>query len=93
MNKITTQKISNNSAKQFYQKLLESSELQAQLKTASNPESLCQMAVKLGAEMGYSFTLDEANEVMATEVAMGGDVLKESDLSAISLVGKCADGK
>ena len=93
MNNITTQKTSNNSAKQFYQKLLESPELQAQLKTASDPESLCQMAVKLGAEMGYNFSLDEAREVMATEMAMGGDILEESDLSTISLVGKCSDGK
>lgn len=70
----------NNSMEQFYQELLKSPELQFQLKTASNPESLCQMAVKLGAEMGYNFTLEQARAAMAIEVAIGGDVIEEGKL-------------
>ena len=81
MNTITNQKTSNNSLEQFYQELLKSPDLQGQLKTASDPESLCQMAVKLGEEMGYEFTLEEARAAMAIEVAIGDDVLEEEDLS------------
>lgn len=86
MNDVTTQKTANNSLEQFYQELLKSPELQAQLKTASDPESLCQMAVKLGTEMGYNFTLEEARAAMAIEVAVGDDILEEEDLSTNSPV-------
>ena len=71
----------HNSLEQFYQQLLKSPELQAKLKGANSPESLCQMAVQLGEEMGYSFTVEQARAAMAIEVAMGGDVLEESNLS------------
>jgi hypothetical protein len=66
---------------QFYQELLKSPELQAKLKQASDPESLCQLAVQLGNEMGYSFTIEQARAAMAIEVAIGGDVIEESNLS------------
>jgi hypothetical protein len=59
---------------------LKSPELQAKLKEASDPESLCQLAVQLGNEMGYSFTIEQARAAMAIEVAIGGDVLEESNL-------------
>jgi Nif11 domain len=78
---VTTLQSTENSLEQFYQKLLKSPELQAQLKTASNPETLCQMAVQLGADLGYEFTIEQARAAMAIEVALGGDVLEESNLS------------
>jgi len=31
--------------------------------------------------MGYSFTIEQARAAMAIEVAMGGDVIEESNLS------------
>jgi len=71
----------HNSLEQFYQQLLKSPELQAKLKSATDPESLCQMAVQLGEEMGYSFTIEQARAAMAIEVAMGGDAIEESNLS------------
>jgi hypothetical protein len=78
---------------QFYQELLKSPELQAKLKEASDPESLCQLAVQLGNEMGYSFTIEQARAAMAIEVAIGGDVLEESNLSTrnapVGAVGPC----
>jgi hypothetical protein len=77
---VTTLQSTENSLEQFYQKLLKSPELQAQLKTASNPETLCQMAVNLGADLGYEFTIEQARAAMAIEVALGGDVLEESNL-------------
>ena len=80
----------HNSLEQFYQQLLKSPELQAKLKAANSPESLCQMAVQLGEEMGYNFTVEQARAAMAIEVAMGGDAIEESNLSTrISPVAYC----
>jgi len=81
MNITTNLQTTSNSMEQFYQELLKSPELQAKLKQASDPESLCQLAVQLGNEMGYSFTIEQARAAMAIEVAIGGDVLEEDNLS------------
>ncbi|MBW4548528.1 MAG: Nif11-like leader peptide family natural product precursor [Symplocastrum torsivum CPER-KK1] len=81
MNVVTNLQTTNNSMEQFYQELLKSPELQAKLKQASDPESLCQLAVQLGNEMGYSFTIEQVRAAMAIEVAIGGDVIEESNLS------------
>ena len=80
MNVVTNLQTTSNSMEQFYQELLKSPELQAKLKQASDPESLCQLAVQLGNEMGYSFTIEQAHAAMAIEVAIG-DVIEESNLS------------
>ncbi len=80
MNITTNLQTTSNSIEQFYQELLKSPELQAKLKQASDPESLCQLAVQLGNEMGYSFTIEQTRAAMAIEVAIG-DVIEESNLS------------
>ena len=80
MNVVTNLQTTSNSMEQFYQELLKSPELQAKLKQASDPESLCQLAVQLGNEMGYSFTIEQVRAAMAIEVAIG-DVIEESNLS------------
>jgi hypothetical protein len=81
MNAVMNLETTSNSLQQFYQQLLKSPELQAKLKTANSPESLCQMAVQLGEEMGYNFTIEQARAALAIEVAMGGDAIEESNLS------------
>ncbi|MEO8893018.1 MAG: Nif11-like leader peptide family natural product precursor [Coleofasciculaceae cyanobacterium] len=81
MNVVTISQTNSNSLEQFYQELLKSPELQAQLKQAKDPESLCQMAVQLGNEIGYKFTIEQARAAMAIETAIGGDVIEESNLS------------
>jgi len=96
MNVVTNLQTTSNSMEQFYQELLKSPELQAKLKQASDPESLCQLAVKLGEEMGYSFTIEEVRAAMAIEVAIGGDVIEESNLSTrispVAYDGYCRGG-
>jgi hypothetical protein len=96
MNVATNLQTTSNSMEQFYQELLKSPELQAKLKQASDPESLCQLAVKLGEEMGYSFTIEEVRAAMAIEVAIGGDVIEESNLSTrispVAYDGYCRGG-
>lgn len=96
MNVATNLQTTSNSMEQFYQELLKSPELQAKLKQASDPESLCQLAVKLGEEMGYSFTIEEVRAAIAIEVAIGGDVIEESNLSTrispVAYDGYCRGG-
>jgi hypothetical protein len=81
MKVVTNLPATSNSLEQFYQELLKSPQLQAKLKEASDPESLCQLAVQLGNEMGYSFTIEQARAALAIEVALGGDAIEESNLS------------
>ena len=79
MNVVTNLQTTSNSLEQFYQQLLKNPELQAKLKEASDPESLCQMAVQLGNEMGYNFTIEQVRAALAIEAAMGGEYLEVGD--------------
>jgi hypothetical protein len=80
MNVVTNLQATSNSLEQFYQDLLKSPELQAKLKEASDPESLCQIAVQLGNKRGYSFSIEQVRAALAIEVAIG-DVIAEDNLS------------
>lgn len=58
----------------FYEEVLRDSSLQEQLKAATSPESLIEIAVKLGAERGYNFDeievrkcLERSEEVHLTQ--------------------------
>lgn len=74
---ITTKKTSD--LEGFYQELLTDPMLQERLKAATNPESLCELAVSLAKEKGYSFTKEEALAAMAIEAAIGGEYLEVGD--------------
>jgi hypothetical protein len=73
---------------QFYQELLTNSNLQEKLKAANNPEHLCQLAVELGNEMGYNFTLEQAQAALAIEIAIG-DLQEENLISNPPLAFGC----
>jgi Nif11 domain len=84
MNAIKNVQTTDNSLAQFYTESLKSPELQARLKTATSPETLCQIVVELGAELGCEFTLEQVRTALAIEAALGGEVLEESNLSTNS---------
>jgi Nif11 domain len=84
MNVVENIQKTDNSLAQFYTESLKSPELQTRLKTATNPETLCQTVVELGAELGYDFTLEQIRTAIAIEAALGGEVLEESNLSTYS---------
>jgi hypothetical protein len=81
MNAVKNIQKTDNSLAQFYTESLQSPEAQSRLKTATNPETLCQIVVELGAEMGYEFTIEQIRAALAIEAALGGEVLEESNLS------------
>jgi predicted ribosomally synthesized peptide with nif11-like leader len=74
MNTLTPVETTKN-LEQFYQEVLNNSVLQEQLKAATDPEQLCQLAVQLGAEQGYHFTLAEVQAALAIEVALTEHIL------------------
>ena len=59
------------SLNQFQNKVMQDSALQEQFKTteATSPESLGELAVKLGAERGYSFTLEDIQATVDQELS------------------------
>ena len=64
---------------QFYTELLKDPMMQERLKAATDPESLCELAVELGKEKGYSFTKEQALAAMAIESAIGGEYVEVGD--------------
>jgi predicted ribosomally synthesized peptide with nif11-like leader len=78
---------------QFYAEVLKDSVLQERLKTATSPGNLCELAVELGKEKGYSFTKEEVLAAMAVEAAMGGEYMEVGDpLSPEIMAGGCGGG-
>ncbi len=57
MTTVSLPKNQTTSLGQFYQEVLNDPVLQEQLKAATDPESLCQLIMELGATKGHSFTL------------------------------------
>lgn len=75
---------------QFYTEVLKDLVLQEQLKAATSPESLSELAVELGKEKGFSFTKEEVLAAMAIEAAMGGEYLEVGDdLNGNDIVARC----
>ncbi|UBF28792.1 Nif11-like leader peptide family natural product precursor [Kovacikia minuta CCNUW1] len=84
---ITTRTCSD--LEQFYTELLTDPMLQERLKAATDPDSLCALAVELGKEKGYSFSKEEALAAMAIESAMGGEYLEVETLSHNQIEAYC----
>ncbi|NJP08695.1 MAG: Nif11 family protein [Leptolyngbyaceae cyanobacterium RU_5_1] len=64
---------------QFYTEVLKDPILQERLKAATDPDSLCELAVEMGKEKGYSFTKEEVLAAMAIEAAMGGEYVEAGE--------------
>lgn len=69
--KTTTTKTTTD-LQQFYAQYLKDPMLQEQLKAATTPENLCEMAVELGKKQGYFFTKEEALAAFQIELAFTG---------------------
>jgi predicted ribosomally synthesized peptide with nif11-like leader len=57
--------MSIDNVKQFQQRVLQDLALQDQLKEATDAEQFAQLAVKLGKETGYAFTVEQVKAVSA----------------------------
>ena len=75
------------SLNQFQNEVMQDSALQEQFKTAAatSAESLGELAVKLGAERGYSFTTSEVEQALAAQnAASEAGELSDEDLEAVA---------
>ena len=57
------------SANQFYQEVIQNPTLLQQFQAAPDQESLANLAIKVGQQKGYSFTVDEVEQVLAAQNA------------------------
>ena len=72
---------------EFQNEVMKNSALQEQFKTvvATSPESLGELAVKLGAERGYSFTTSEVEQTLAAQnAASEAGELSDEELEAVA---------
>jgi predicted ribosomally synthesized peptide with nif11-like leader len=90
-NKTTKYKEKNHmsaSFNEFQNEVMQDSALQEQFKTAAatSPESLGELAVKLGAERGYSFTLEDIQATVeaASSNSSVEEELREEELEMVS---------
>ena len=75
------------SLNQFQNEVMQDSALQEQFKTAAatSPESLGELAVKLGSERGYSFTTSEVEQALAAQnAASEAGELSDQQLDAVA---------
>lgn len=77
MTTITTK--TTNNLQQFYTELLKDPIMQEQLKSATSPETLCELAVELGKKKGYAFTKEEALAALQIEMALTGEYVEVGD--------------
>lgn len=68
----------NSNLELFYEEVLRDYSLQEQLKAATNPESLLKLSVKLGAERGYHFTIEEV-----LDAVNGNNTYEEVNLNIV----------
>ena len=78
--------MSKESLKQFLTKLSQDESLQASLNQAPDQESYINLAVQLGEQEGYSFTVEELEEELAnfTQTVPNEGELSEQELEAIA---------
>ncbi len=73
------------SANQFYQEVMQEPALLQQFQGAPNEERLADLAVKVGQQKGYSFTINEAKQALAAQNAVSETKeLSDAQLEAVA---------
>ena len=75
----------NSDLELFYEEVLRDYSLQEQLKAATSPESLIKLSVKLGAERGYHFTIEEV-----LDAVNGNNTYEEVNLNTMEPTSICS---
>jgi predicted ribosomally synthesized peptide with nif11-like leader len=70
---------------QFYQEVMQEPALLQQFQSAPDRESLANMAVEVGLQNGYSFTVEEVKQALAAQSAASeAGELSEEQLEAVA---------
>jgi predicted ribosomally synthesized peptide with nif11-like leader len=73
------------SVNQFYQEVMQEPALLEQFQSAPDQESLANMAVEMGQQNGYSFTIDEVKQALAAQSAASeAGELSDEQLEAVA---------
>jgi len=88
---LKAKKMIANTLKQVFQFLLQDQSVQENLKNATDQESFVQMAVKLGKDKGYKFTIKELEAAIAQAKAPMFEELSDEQLELVA-GGKKAGG-
>lgn len=67
----TQTSIDINDIEAFYQEILTNPSLQEELRAATTPESLCELAVELAAKHGYCVSIEQLQAALSIETAIG----------------------
>jgi predicted ribosomally synthesized peptide with nif11-like leader len=73
------------SVNQFYQEVMQDPALLEQFQSAPDRESLANLAVEVGLQNGYSFTIDEVEQALAAQnAASEAGELSDEQLEAVA---------
>jgi predicted ribosomally synthesized peptide with nif11-like leader len=73
------------SVNQFYQEVMQEPALLEQFQSAPDQESLVNMAVEVGQQNGYSFTVDQVKQALAAQSAASeAGELSDEQLEAVA---------
>ncbi|NJK66420.1 MAG: Nif11-like leader peptide family natural product precursor [Microcoleus sp. SU_5_3] len=73
------------SVNQLYQEVMQESALLQQFQAAPDRESLANLAVEVGQQNGYSFTIDEVKQALAAQSAASeAEELTDEQLEAVA---------
>ncbi|NJK66416.1 MAG: Nif11-like leader peptide family natural product precursor [Microcoleus sp. CSU_2_2] len=73
------------SVNQFYQEVMQEPALLEQFQSAPDRESLVNLAVEVGQQNGYSFTIDEVKQALAAQSAANeAGELSDQQLEAVA---------
>ena len=78
----------NRSVEEFYQVIKNSEELQQQLANTQDQDSFNELAVELGKENGYDFTVEEVNSFVRFKSNNINVELQDEDLALVAGGGK-----
>jgi len=72
------------SINQFYQEVMQEPALLEKFQSAPDQESLVNLAVEVGQQKGYSFTVDEVEQALAAQNAAQQEELSDEQLEAVA---------
>jgi predicted ribosomally synthesized peptide with nif11-like leader len=69
---------------QFYQEVMQEPALLEKFQSAPDQESLVNLAVEVGQQKGYSFTVDQVEQALAAQNAAQQEELSDEQLEAVA---------
>lgn len=72
------------SLEKFKQQVLQDPTLADQFKTVTSPDAFANLAVQVGQQLGYSFTVEDVKAALAQQSSSGSPELSDTQLEAVA---------